>query len=198
MGTRNLTIVYMDGEYKVAQYGQFDGYPEGQGLTCLNFLRDEMNESLFRERLKKVRFGTDEEINLIFKSFGAGDDGLINYKDYDRLGEAYPALHRSTAAEILSLIQSGSAQMLVNDISFAADNSCEWAYVIDLDKRTFEVYSCYDVRPYTEDDRFNFLARKQVLKLVSSWSIDDLPTENEFLKQTSSEDDEEEEWEQLL
>lgn len=31
MGTRNLTAVYIDGEYKVAQYGQWDGYPEGPG-----------------------------------------------------------------------------------------------------------------------------------------------------------------------
>lgn len=26
MGTRNLTVVYIDGKYKVAQYGQWDGY----------------------------------------------------------------------------------------------------------------------------------------------------------------------------
>lgn len=31
MGTRNLTAVYLDGQYKVAQYGQWDGYPEGRG-----------------------------------------------------------------------------------------------------------------------------------------------------------------------
>lgn len=35
MGTRNLTAVYLDGQYKVAQYGQWDGYPEGQGITAL-------------------------------------------------------------------------------------------------------------------------------------------------------------------
>ena len=33
MGTRNLTAVYLDGQYKVAQYGQWDGYPEGQGIA---------------------------------------------------------------------------------------------------------------------------------------------------------------------
>ena len=43
MGTRNLTVVFMDGEYKVAQYGQWDGYPEGQGITCFNFLHDKMD-----------------------------------------------------------------------------------------------------------------------------------------------------------
>jgi hypothetical protein len=31
MGTRNLIAVFFDGEYRVAQYSQWDGYPEGQG-----------------------------------------------------------------------------------------------------------------------------------------------------------------------
>ena len=48
MGTRNLTAVMIDGEYKVAQYGQWDGYPSGQGLTCLHFLRETMDEDKFK------------------------------------------------------------------------------------------------------------------------------------------------------
>ena len=39
MGTRHLTAVHVDGEYKIAQYGQWDGYPEGQGMTALTFAR---------------------------------------------------------------------------------------------------------------------------------------------------------------
>ena len=38
MGTRNLTMVYLNGEYKVAQYGQWDGYPEATGCLILKFL----------------------------------------------------------------------------------------------------------------------------------------------------------------
>lgn len=50
MGARNLTAVYLDGQYKVAQYGQWDGYPEGQGITVLTFLRDKMDLELLRKR----------------------------------------------------------------------------------------------------------------------------------------------------
>ena len=37
MGTRNLTCVVLDGKYVVSSYGQWDGYPSGQGKTILNF-----------------------------------------------------------------------------------------------------------------------------------------------------------------
>ena len=55
MGTRHLIAVQKDGEYKVAQYGQWDGYPEGQGVRVLEFLRNTDIE-LFKKRLSNVRF----------------------------------------------------------------------------------------------------------------------------------------------
>lgn len=43
MGTRHLILVYYNGAYHIAQYGQWDGYPSGQGLTVLRFCRDPTN-----------------------------------------------------------------------------------------------------------------------------------------------------------
>lgn len=37
MGTRNLTCVVLDGKYVVSSYGQWDGYPSGQGKQFLIF-----------------------------------------------------------------------------------------------------------------------------------------------------------------
>ncbi len=57
MGTRNLTLVKdKEGKTKVAQYGQWDGYPEGQGTTILNFIRSKENRGALAEVLKNVRF----------------------------------------------------------------------------------------------------------------------------------------------
>jgi hypothetical protein len=38
MGTRHLIAAKIDGVYKLAQYGQWDGYPDGQGVAVLDFL----------------------------------------------------------------------------------------------------------------------------------------------------------------
>ena len=56
MGTRNLVAVFSDGEYKIAQYGQWDGYPSGQGLTVLNFISDKNNIENLKKNLPKCRF----------------------------------------------------------------------------------------------------------------------------------------------
>ena len=54
MGTRHLTCVVKDGDYKVAQYGQWDGYPSGQGIDILTFLREELNRDVLLPKLSQT------------------------------------------------------------------------------------------------------------------------------------------------
>lgn len=57
MGTRNLTMVIsQEGEKKVAQYGQWDGYPSGVGASVLAFLKNEELFEKLKSNLSKVRF----------------------------------------------------------------------------------------------------------------------------------------------
>ena len=52
MGTRHMIGVVSDGKYRVAQYGQWDGYPSGQGVGILEFLIDGNLDALKRNVLK--------------------------------------------------------------------------------------------------------------------------------------------------
>ena len=67
MGTRNLTMVIdHKGDVKIAQYGQWDGYPSGVGVNVLNFIKNnELFDSL-KSKLSKVRFLDEEGIDKDF------------------------------------------------------------------------------------------------------------------------------------
>ena len=190
MGTRNLTIVFMDGKYRVAQYGWWDGYPEGQGLTCLRFVRDQMNEKDFRDALSRIKYIDGDKLRRILMDYGMDDDGSIPIKDADRFRLAFPEFSRDTGAEILTMIQNDriTSNCLEDCLTFAADSLfCEWAYVVDFDKRTFEVYEGFNKTTLTEGDRFYFLREYEdetgyhCVKLAAVFDLDDLPEDDEFL-----------------
>jgi hypothetical protein len=61
MGTRNLTMVYQDEQFKVAQYGQWDGYPEGLGVQLLHFLKTVDLQAL-TNTIDEVSFYTKDEL----------------------------------------------------------------------------------------------------------------------------------------
>lgn len=198
MGTRNLTAVYIDGEYKVAQYGQWDGYPEGQGLTVLHFLRDEMDEDVFKRAVRNSTYITPKKLKKLWEKYGADKDGFILSIDADRMKMKHPEFSRDTGAEILSLIQSKPDGMKLNDnIGFAADSLfCEWAWVIDFDAGTFEAFEGFNRNgPLEEGERFFFLNPLAEdgyypVKKVAEWSLDGLPSDEDFLAAFKSEDEE--------
>jgi len=197
MGTRNLTAVYYGGEYKIAQYGQWDGYPEGQGATVLDFARSIAApgaRAAFAEKVSKCRWITEKEIAAINDKIDAGE--LLNWQ------RVYPELSRDTCADILRLVNESENGLALQDrIEFAADSLfCEWAWVIDLDAGTFEGFRGFNrTRPLTEEDRFFFLngaakkdyqgTRYYPVKLVAKWSLDALPNVSGFLAAFNEEDE---------
>jgi len=78
MGTRNLTCVVLDGEYRIAQYGQWDGYPSGQGATVLEFLKDKMDREQFETALRQTKWITKEEHTKLWEGFGADGSGFVS------------------------------------------------------------------------------------------------------------------------
>ena len=60
MGTRNITRVISNGQLKVCQYCQWDGYPTGAGRDIIDFLRETDDERMV-ERLEPVTLSVTTE-----------------------------------------------------------------------------------------------------------------------------------------
>lgn len=149
MGTRNLTAVKINGEYKIAQYGQWDGYPSGQGKTILEFLNFLQEQSgrlaQFKEKLSGCSFLTQEELEEINAKHGA------NWKT-----EGWGHLSRDHGANILSLVFKSDIGLKLNsELDFASDSlMCKYAYVIDFDAKQLEVYTGFNKKPPPIGERF--------------------------------------------
>jgi hypothetical protein len=127
MGTRGLTKVIKNDKIVVAQYGQWDHYPSGQGLTALRFLRDEAN-------VDKL----DKGLYWLYEVDDASVEETLN-RTGDNFATAYPSLIRDTGAEILELIANakGALPVLLNSDFENDELFCEGVFTVDLDKKRF-------------------------------------------------------------
>lgn len=195
MGTRHLIAVMLDGEYKVAQYGQWDGYLEGAGCDVLAFLHT-VQVPNFYDQVRKLTW-IDEEVhkNLWVEAGADPESEFVNYDVAKHFGKMYPELSRDTGANILDIVAEGKVQHgLHNSIDFADDSVfCEWAYVIDLDKGTFEVYKGFNKRPLPETDRFYKKERDAhgywPVRHIRTYSLWNLPTIGEFMASFDNEEE---------
>ncbi|WP_270828935.1 hypothetical protein [Aeromonas sp. QDB20] len=186
MGTRNLTCVVVDGEYRIAQYGQWDGYPSGQGATALQFLLS-MNRESFITKLRAARFATDEDLDAIQAELDAAAPGSSSRMMAE--GGKYQQFSRDLGANILNIVAKAEPGILLKDRrSFAADSLfCEWAYVVDFDKGTFEVFQGFNEAPVPEGERFHWITSDDPspgyypVRLVKTYQLDALPTHAQFL-----------------
>jgi len=202
MGTRNLTCVMLDGEYKVAQYGQWDGHPGGQGMTALRFVR-RANLTDFAEKVRACRWITQEEWDATWNGMPDRPDerGSVSIDGAAAHRNRFPHLSRDAGADILHLIaDSDDGLSLKNSLSFAGDSVfCEWAYVIDLDKRTFEVYRGFNEEPLAQDERFAGVegleksSEYHPVRHAATWRLDELPTDKAFMRAFKDEDDDDDE-----
>ena len=178
MGTRHLIAVQLDGEYKVAQYGQWNGYPSCTGVDVLEFLRG-VDIAAFKGKVSKCKFATYDQLAELEKTDWKND---------------YPQLSRDTGSDVLKLImEEPDGILLANNIGFAKDSLfCEWAYVIDLDTGLLEVFKGFNTQPVAEDARFNGAPDGEYypVRLECVFDIKNLPPKDDFLAALKEEDEE--------
>ncbi|MDV4024915.1 hypothetical protein CMT52_11285 [Elizabethkingia anophelis] len=181
MGTRNLTMVInQEGVTKVAQYGQWDGYPSGVGLGVLNFLKDKELFEKFKSKLDKVRFldkeGQDKEF---IESYNNNTPEWSNETDnrteeQKRWWATY--CHRDLSEEVLTNIANSEDEEIIllnREETGKSDGWVEWSYIVNLKENMLHVHEHIDVPP------------------IKSFSLDNLPTQDEFLKLEQLEETEE-------
>lgn len=177
MGTRHLICVVLDGDFRVAQYGQWDGQPDGAGAEVVRFLR-RVDLETFKARVRACRLVTRrelasrEEMRDAFRTqighltdvcsplLEAGDTELAReyrIRSYLRPG-SMTHVSRDCGAHILRVIMlrdEPDGLPLIDERGFAGDSArCEWAYVIDLDADTLEIYEGRNREPTPQESRF--------------------------------------------
>lgn len=140
MGTRNLTIVKSKGKVKVAQYGQWDGYPTGQGETIAEFLK-QADLKKFQKQVDELEEYTEKEIEQAYIDAGASKgDRFVSMDIAKQVEEKHPALCRDFGAGILDLIYTGKVKKVNLAEDFEKDKLfCEYCYKIDLDEKAIEM-----------------------------------------------------------
>lgn len=196
MGTRNLTLVQLNNEYRVAQYGQWDGYPSYTGINILKFLRT-MDKNKFIEKLKNTKFITKQDYHNYWMELGIDieKEKLVDISTSNKFDELHPTLSRDMGFNVLNFInESDDIVNLWNDYTFAKNSLfCEWAYLINLDENTLEVYKGFNKTKLTKEDRFYFDgyvsdSEYYPIKLVKTYSLDELPTDDDFVKELESDE----------
>lgn len=178
MGTSAVMYVYEGGKRRFAVLSNFDGYPSYAGTNILGFVCNKKNIQKLRVSLDKLELITPEDISRY-------REGSKDW-EYD-YAESHPGYTRAGDSEFLQTLISSDGS--VHTIDWSNDmRSSDWAYVIDLDRNTFEVYMGMNKIPLEENERFyDGLPPKNgtyPFKEVAIFDLDDLPSSDEFIDKT--------------
>lgn len=115
-------MITKEGDTKIRQYGQWDGYPDGQGVEILKYLIGADLEK-YQENLAKIPEITDEQIDDVNK--------LKNPF------EKYPYLSRDCGSNIHQMIEDGEVEFVQHTSEEEAKTRCKGFYTIDFQKNVF-------------------------------------------------------------
>lgn len=192
MGTRNMIVVFKDGEYKFAKYCQWDGYFSGQGSDLVDILAIQDQQAFF-DGLSRCYEVTEEDRHEMYLRVGHdlnASNGLIDWDTAKQFGKMFPLLYRDMGAESISYIENSKENRIPinnieNSMEFLGDSLfCEYAYVIDYDKNILEVYTGFNKSPLTETERFYSMKLEgeyYPVRHLISFDLDNLPTSKEFV-----------------
>lgn len=159
MGTRNLVGVKYNGVL-FGQYGQWDGYPDGQGVQVFSFIKNTLlgvagAELDFREHFKNVTFLSPKQVDKRWEEAGADGSGFADLSVANRFKAKNGHLSRDCGAKILNYILENEKPELFNSADFGADSLfCEWAWFVDLDEDSLLCFRGFNKDPASASPLF--------------------------------------------
>ena len=123
MGTRHSqTVIDKEGTIRVAQYGQWDGYPNEQGIQILEYFRN-CNLEQYYEELIKLEIITSKDWEIVNKD--------KNWKTN------YPYLSRDCGSKIHEMIENGKVKFVEHISQIETRRWCRALYTINFATNLF-------------------------------------------------------------
>jgi hypothetical protein len=145
MGTRSSIGVHVNGKDKLT-YNQYDGYPTGVGKQVY-----EQICALIKQH------GWDGVVKLATKLKQVKSDKEFTEKQKEKYGDLWQQV--STGKDMYSLLRGLQGDLgamlergiMTKDNEFIKDSLfCEWAYILNVDEQTFEIYQGFQSLPHTQ------------------------------------------------
>lgn len=145
MGTRSSIGVHVNGKDKLT-YNQYDGYPTGVGKQVYEQIR-----ALIKQH------GWDGVVKLATKLKQVKSDKEFTKKEKEKYGDLWQQVDTSKSMyALLRGLQGDLGAMLERGIMTKHNNFikeslfCEWAYILNVDEKTFEIYKGFQTAPHTK------------------------------------------------
>lgn len=129
MWTRHLTIIRKNWEIKLAQYWQWDWYPEGQWVQLLKILKE--------IDIPKLSIITDDLTKATQSKFDAINKRVDEESNFNWKAE-YPEYSRDTGTNIIKLIYDKWVREVDIDNKMLEPNiMIEWTFEINFDTNQY-------------------------------------------------------------
>ncbi len=202
MSTRG-TIGFRHNDKDYLTYNHCDSYPEGLGATALALTKKiatELGIDYVRNQLDNIKVITETTGEPTPEDITA----LTSYTDLSVAGKStsdWYCLMRNLQGNLEEMLKAGYISV---DNDFIYDSLfCEWAYIINLDTNTLEVYKGF-IKDEQGEGRYQFDISKVPghrrnseetyfpCSLIKEFDFDSLPEEEDFVNTFNIMDEEEE------
>ncbi|KAJ6784244.1 hypothetical protein PWT90_07810 [Aphanocladium album] len=174
MGVRSLTVVIYENRRRICQVAQHDGCPSCIGLKICKIVTThgllekfahglaftyEITEADANERVERLVEDERPEKSDLEKSFRSFTKRPTEVEPKNEFETIHGSLKLETGAAVIVLVAHATADnpLPLYD-AFAERETCNWAYVINLDNREIEVFGSRDKT--TQPNRFDISCKK--------------------------------------